>query len=170
MDRDVILAYLFNCGAIRERGMYDVNNNPKIEIKSLRKVDNYYKVCGNLSIELGDFCKEDDLFRAVFMYDDNGIIINSEIQSVNSFMPFNDFSSNYVIKGEVFKQRDTFRLISNNGKMNICHNINDGDDIIIESDNCNSLEKCIVRDLSSKYNYNKKNYAKRGLKRFRCSR
>ena len=169
MDRDVILAYLFNCGVIRERGMYDVNNNPKIEIKSLRKVDNYYKVCGSLSIELGDFCKEDDLFRAVFIYDDNGVVINSEIQSVNSFIPFNDFSSNYVIKGDVFKQRDTFRLISNNGKMNICHNINDGDDIIIENDNCNSLEKCIVRDLSSKYNY-KKNYAKRGLRRFRCSR
>ena len=117
MNREVIRSFLLTSQHFKERASYDIFHHPELNINSLEKTKNGYRIQGILHVVLGLCCKEENQFDCIVSYTSNELTLNTKVQAINRFtsIAFSD-SKQHLIKGAPSMHFDKFCISMVNGE------------------------------------------------------
>lgn len=86
MNKEIIKSYLLASHYLQERVNYGLSKTPQIIINQMLKEEDKYKIKGNLYIDLGESCSENNIFESTLLIKEQEVILQSQVQTINTFI------------------------------------------------------------------------------------
>lgn len=116
MEKEIIKSYLLASHHLQERANYDLSRKPELVITYIKKQENEYQVNGNLYVNLGVSCSENNVFNARIRITPEEVTIETKVKAINSFISrISGTEKQISIESEPAIHSDTFRISIING-------------------------------------------------------
>ena len=116
MEKEIIKSYLLASHHLQERANYDLSHKPELVITSIKKQGTEYQVKGNLYVNLGVSCPENNVFNIRIKVTPEEVSMETEVKAINSFMSrISGAEKQISVESEPTMHTDVFRVNFING-------------------------------------------------------